>query len=109
MGAGATNRRHLLPLPISFQQPSVDSTETDNKLKEIMKISGVLTIGNVKYTTKMSDMEHLGELGNGTCGHVVKMRHKLSGAIIAVKVRYFYIQHLFLLITFIIVANEEIW
>lgn len=31
-------------------------------------------------------MEHLGELGNGTCGHVVKMLHKSSQKVIAVKV-----------------------
>jgi len=31
-------------------------------------------------------LEHQGELGNGTCGHVVKMLHKPSQTVIAVKV-----------------------
>lgn len=86
MGPGAGSKKSQLHLPVSYPQPNTDSTETDNKLKEIMKISGILTIDNVRYPTKISDLEHLGELGNGTCGHVVKMRHKPSGAIIAVKV-----------------------
>lgn len=51
-----------------------------------MKISGNLTINNVLYKTDIKDMEHLEELGNGTCGHVIKMRHKPSGEVIAVKV-----------------------
>lgn len=51
-----------------------------------MKISGVLTIGGVRYKTEISDMEHICVLGNGTCGVVVKMRHVPSGEIIAVKV-----------------------
>ena len=40
-----------------------------------------------KYKTDMSDLEPLGELGRGTCGHVVKMRHKQTGQLMAVKVR----------------------
>jgi hypothetical protein len=39
------------------------------------------------YETKMEDLEHQGELGNGTCGHVAKMYHRCSGRTIAVKVR----------------------
>lgn len=39
-----------------------------------------------KYHTDIKDLEHLGELGNGTCGHVVKMLHKPSNTVIAVKV-----------------------
>lgn len=39
-----------------------------------------------KYKADISDLELLGELGNGTCGHVVKMRHKPSSQVIAVKV-----------------------
>lgn len=34
----------------------------------------------------MKDLEQLGELGTGTCGHVVKMKHKPSNKVIAVKV-----------------------
>lgn len=51
-----------------------------------MKISGDLRINGDLYKTDIKDMEDLEELGNGTCGHVVKMRHKLSDNIIAVKV-----------------------
>ena len=39
-----------------------------------------------KIQTHISELEHLGELGHGTCGHVVKMRHKQTGKIMAVKV-----------------------
>lgn len=60
--------------------------ETERKLKEIMQISGNLTINGVLYKTDIKDMEDLEELGNGTCGHVVKMKHKPSRHIIAVKV-----------------------
>ena len=38
------------------------------------------------YKTAIEEMQDLGELGNGTCGHVVKMMHKLTGEVIAVKV-----------------------
>lgn len=57
----------------------------DEKLKEIMKNSGKLKIRNIRYDTSLQDMEHIEELGNGTCGHVVKMRHQPSQEIIAVK------------------------
>lgn len=39
-----------------------------------------------KYKTELKDLEHLGELGSGTCGHVVRMLHKPSNTEIAVKV-----------------------
>jgi mitogen-activated protein kinase kinase 7 len=38
-----------------------------------------------KYQTEENDLEHLGDLGYGTCGHVVKMLHKPSQTVIAVK------------------------
>lgn len=38
-----------------------------------------------KYQTEENDLEHLGDLGYGTCGHVVKMLHKPSQMVIAVK------------------------
>ncbi len=34
----------------------------------------------------INDLESLGELGHGTCGHVVKMRHRPSNFLMAVKV-----------------------
>lgn len=39
-----------------------------------------------KIRTDVTDMESLGELGHGTCGQVVRMRHKPSSLLMAVKV-----------------------
>ncbi|XP_046669559.1 dual specificity mitogen-activated protein kinase kinase 7-like [Homalodisca vitripennis] len=74
-------------LPVMFAQPKVqDANEIDGKMKEIMQLSGILCIDGKKYHTEMTkDLEDLGELGNGTCGHVVKMLHKPSQRVIAVK------------------------
>lgn len=78
------------PQELVFSPKRNDNVETDRKLKEIMKISGMLKIRGETYITDIKDMEHIEELGNGTCGHVVKMRHLLSGEVIAVKVsKYF--------------------
>lgn len=74
------------PRELQFSSKRNDNLETDKKLKEIMKNSGKLKIKGGTYTTELKDMEHIEELGNGTCGHVVKMRHRPSGEIIAVKV-----------------------
>lgn len=74
------------PRDLSFTTRSNENLETDRKLKEIMKISGNLTINNKIYETDIKDMERLEELGCGTCGQVIKMRHKPSNEIIAVKV-----------------------
>ncbi|KAJ8927807.1 hypothetical protein NQ314_019689, partial [Rhamnusium bicolor] len=73
------------PNNLSFITRQNDNLETERKLSEIMKISGDLKIDGAVYKTDIKDMEDLEELGNGTCGHVVKMRHKPSGNIIAVK------------------------
>ncbi|CAG9858232.1 unnamed protein product [Phyllotreta striolata] len=73
------------PRNLSFTTRQNDNQETERKLREIMRISGDLTIEGVLFKTDIKDMEHIEELGNGTCGHVVKMRHKPSGSIIAVK------------------------
>jgi len=67
----------------TFPQPSHD--EYERKLQEIMKLCGVLTIDGEKYPTPIEDLIALGDLGNGTCGHVVKMKHPDSGKIIACK------------------------
>lgn len=39
------------------------------------------------YKSSTEDMEYISELGNGTSGNVVKMLHKSSKKVIAVKVR----------------------
>ncbi|XP_057326018.1 dual specificity mitogen-activated protein kinase kinase hemipterous-like [Microplitis mediator] len=80
-----TRSRKQLDLPIQMVPPKTCDSEVDSKLQEIMKMNGILTINGLKYQTEMKDLEHLGELGNGTCGHVVKMKHKPSGVVIAVK------------------------
>ncbi|XP_033227350.1 dual specificity mitogen-activated protein kinase kinase hemipterous-like isoform X2 [Belonocnema kinseyi] len=81
-----TRIRKQLDLPVSHMlPPKSHDGEFESKLQEIMKMNGILNINGQKYQTEMKDLEHLGELGNGTCGHVVKMRHKPSGVVIAVK------------------------
>ncbi|KAK0089008.1 hypothetical protein PV325_009759 [Microctonus aethiopoides] len=80
-----TRPRRQLDLPIQTAPPKTCDSEFESKLQEIMKMNGILNINGQKYQTEMKDLEHLGELGNGTCGHVVKMRHKPSGVVIAVK------------------------
>lgn len=86
MSSTSNNRRPQLNLPVSFQQSRNLESETDHKLREIQKLSGVLTINGQRYETKISEMEHITVLGTGTCGIVVQMRHLPSGEIIAVKV-----------------------
>ncbi|KAF4520283.1 hypothetical protein B566_EDAN010230 [Ephemera danica] len=81
-----TRSRKELALPL-FPAPNrhQESSEIDNKMKEIMKMNGIININGTKYQTEVKDLEHLGELGNGTCGHVVKMLHRPSDTVIAVK------------------------
>ncbi|GBP08297.1 hypothetical protein EVAR_78778_1 [Eumeta japonica] len=64
---------------------SSQTTETENRLREVYKVSGKLNVEGKEYRSRIDDLQHLGELGSGTCGHVVKMLHKPSGAVIAVK------------------------
>ncbi|XP_052868673.1 dual specificity mitogen-activated protein kinase kinase hemipterous-like [Anopheles cruzii] len=82
MGGGpGPNRPVVLSLPVMEQRRS----ESELKFQKIVDKSGLLKINNQIYRTPQSELEDLGELGNGTSGHVVKMRHNPSGAIIAVK------------------------
>lgn len=55
------------------------------KLKIIMEQTGKLNINGRQYPTDINDLKHLGDLGNGTSGNVVKMMHLSSNTIIAVK------------------------
>lgn len=76
-----------LQLPtITRRQEDRIEPETAHKLKQIMQRNGILTINSIDYKTDFKDLDDLGELGNGTSGHVVKMKHKLTDTIIAVKV-----------------------
>ena len=36
--------------------------------------------------TEVGELEQVGELGHGSCGHVVKMKHSKAGVLMAVKV-----------------------
>lgn len=60
-------------------------SEADKKLENIKKRSGMLSIDGQQYLTNIDQMQHLDDLGNGTCGNVVKMLHKPSNKVIAVK------------------------
>lgn len=90
--------RILVPLPTMPRRPmmTIDGfpdprprrlePEIEKKLKEIMTRSGIVTIDGIEYKTDIKDLDDLGELGNGTSGHVVKMRHTPTNKPIAVKV-----------------------
>lgn len=59
--------------------------EQERKLKEIMSQNGILQFSGKTFSSRIDDLELIGDLGNGTCGHVVEMRHRDSGQVIAVK------------------------
>ena len=80
-----SRRRPTPALPIPSLQQRPKNVETEKKLRALK--TG-FSINGISYDTNVNDLEYLSELGNGTSGHVVKMRHKPSGAIIAVKVSY---------------------
>ncbi|XP_055632258.1 dual specificity mitogen-activated protein kinase kinase hemipterous-like [Toxorhynchites rutilus septentrionalis] len=83
IGSASRGRPNLdLPLPI---QSGNRRSESELRFQKIIEKSGMLKINDQTYKTTLTDMQDLGELGSGTSGHVVKMRHKPSGAIIAVK------------------------
>ncbi|XP_021560947.1 dual specificity mitogen-activated protein kinase kinase 7 isoform X3 [Neomonachus schauinslandi] len=78
--------RNMLGLPPTLFMPrSMESIEIDQKLQEIMKQTGYLTIGGQRYQAEINDLENLGEMGSGTCGQVWKMRFRKTGHVIAVK------------------------
>ena len=70
---------------MSSTHESNNYEEQERKMAEIMKKSGQLVINGQHFRTHIDELELLGDLGNGTCGHVVKMRHRHSNAVIAVK------------------------
>lgn len=59
--------------------------EYESKIQTLEKMGGLLVINGQKYQINVNDFEYLGFLGNGTCGHVTKMKHKPSGVVMAVK------------------------
>ncbi|CAE1270016.1 MAP2K7 [Acanthosepion pharaonis] len=66
-------------------QRQPDGTEIEQKYQEIMKQTGILNVNGQKLPSDCSDLEALGELGHGTCGQVIKMRHKKTNSYLAVK------------------------
>ncbi|NXD46566.1 MP2K7 kinase, partial [Copsychus sechellarum] len=74
-----------LPPPPFLVPRSLESIEIDQKLQEIMKQTGYLTVGGQRYQAEINDLENLGEIGSGTCGQVWKMRFRKTGHVIAVK------------------------
>ncbi|KAK7473820.1 hypothetical protein BaRGS_00034927 [Batillaria attramentaria] len=90
--APSSGRRRPTNMQMHFDGPSrslsrvqPDSAEIDQKIEEIMKQSGILTLNKQKIRTEITDLESQGELGHGTCGQVVRMLHKPSGMLMAVK------------------------
>lgn len=71
-----------LPIPTLQQRPQRNH-ENEKRLRALR--TNALRINGIHYETNIQDLEYLSELGNGTSGHVVKMKHKPSGAVIAVK------------------------
>jgi mitogen-activated protein kinase kinase 7 len=90
IGNGGSGRRPAPNSLIFMTSPSpgpnsADAPEMEKKLKEIMMKSGHMRIKEKNFRTHIDDLELICDLGNGTCGHVVKMRHRASGEVIAVK------------------------
>lgn len=86
VGGTPSARKKNLGLPPFSQPANRIEPETEDKLRQIMKRNGILTINNEAYRSEIKDLDDLGELGNGTSGHVVKMKHNPTDTIIAVKV-----------------------
>ncbi|XP_033642988.1 dual specificity mitogen-activated protein kinase kinase 7-like [Asterias rubens] len=87
-GAGQ-GRKHKVkdnfPRPTASHRNSIDSREIDRKLQEIMRQTGKLTIEGKRLTFNIDSLEAIDELGFGSCGHVIRMRHKETSTIVAVK------------------------
>ncbi|XP_022127894.1 dual specificity mitogen-activated protein kinase kinase 7 isoform X2 [Pieris rapae] len=88
--AGGTRRPRPPPMFSTrdipaFPPRSPQATDTEHRMREVYKVSGKLNVEGVEYRSSIDELQQLGELGSGTCGHVVKMFHKSSGAVIAVK------------------------
>jgi mitogen-activated protein kinase kinase 7 len=94
-----------LPIPsLSHHRPK--NAETEKKLRALKR---ELRINGIAYEVQSNDLQYLSELGNGTSGHVVKMKHKPSGAIIAVKVSLDQLCLSLILIGIIAAANASNW
>jgi mitogen-activated protein kinase kinase 7 len=68
----------------SYNCSRLEAVNSD-KFKEIMTNAGSLLINEKRIKTSMQDLSPVCELGSGTCGHVIKMKHSLSECEMAVK------------------------
>ncbi|KAJ8038852.1 Dual specificity mitogen-activated protein kinase kinase 7 [Holothuria leucospilota] len=73
-----------LQMPLARARDNVTS-DIDHRLGEIMKQTGKLTKNGKVYKLTVDSLQYIKELGTGSCGHVVKMKHKESQEIVAVK------------------------
>lgn len=60
--------------------------ESEKKLNQIKGRNRIVTIDDEEHCTDIKDLEDQGELGSGTSGQVIKMKHRPTNKIIAVKV-----------------------
>ena len=90
-GTPTRARRNFDLAGVNINNCSTNSkqAEIEARLQEIIKLTGIITVDGKRYFSSIHDLEHLGELGFGSCGQVVKMRHPPSNAFIAVKVILF--------------------
>ncbi|KXJ82983.1 hypothetical protein RP20_CCG010025 [Aedes albopictus] len=83
-GGMGSRGRSSLGLDLPLRTPP-NNRRNEAELIKIIDKSGMIKINDQLYKTTLVEMQDLGELGSGTSGHVVKMRHNPSGAVIAVK------------------------
>lgn len=76
------------------------------KLNQIKGRNRLIKINGKEQFIEIQDLEDLGELGNGTSGQVIKMKHRPTNKVIAVKVKKNRLLHLTLFVMFF---NQKIF
>ncbi|CAG2183596.1 unnamed protein product, partial [Oppiella nova] len=94
-GRPGSPSRNVKPIPLNLSQNlqqnpneenKFNNKNDDQKLNEMFRQNNsVLTVDGEKYLAQDVDLSYIDELGSGSCGHVVKMSHKPSGKVVAVK------------------------
>ncbi|CAG2112083.1 unnamed protein product [Medioppia subpectinata] len=89
-GRPGSPSRNVKPIP--FPKPNAmtvnkfNNANDDQKLNEMFRQNNsLLNIDGKTYLAQDVDLSFVDELGSGSCGHVVKMRHTPSGKVVAVK------------------------
>lgn len=72
-------------LNLNFGKRKAIDPMLKEKFDQVMEQHGILNINGEDVKVDKEDLEDLGEIGFGTCGHVYKMRHKATGTVMAVK------------------------